>query len=574
MTLATRLPELFHAPTPDARGAALLLRTFASHGVRAAFGIPGGAVGPVYDALAEVPEIELVSTRHETTAVFAALGHARATGVPALVLVTAGPGVTNTVTGVASALLEETPVIVLGGEVATTAAGRGSFQDGSSGGLDVVALMRGVTRWSSLVSAPSMAVGAAERAFATATGERPGPVFLSVPYDVGQGFAPPPRIARAIATTVERPDPAACAAAAQWLQAAKRPLLVLGNGARSASAEALALAELLSIPVVVTGHAKGVFPESHPLYLGIIGNAGHPSAADYVASRPDVICIVGSRVGDFATNGWAMNLTGTMATIQIDREPWLIGRNVSTTLGVVGDAACALDAITGAAPPASRRVSHTPSVASRRVREWSPSNRPGIVKPQEALAALAAAFPDAVWCSDIGEHMGFAQHYLTVDRPDRFHCMSGLGSMGSGLGAAIGFKQARPEATVIAIVGDGGFNMHAAEVLTCVEHGIGLVFAIFNDGRWNMVEHGFRAVFRRRPAGLPEHKADLAAVARGYGADAYVVDDLDHLVPERLRVLANPRKPVVLDIRIDPSESLSVESRSAALWQLLGAGTR
>ncbi len=516
----------------------------------------------MFDALADVPEIELVSTRHETTAVFAAVGHARATGTPALVLVTSGPGVTNTVTGIAAAHLEEIPVIVLGGDVATTWFGRGAFQDGSHAGLDIVSLMRNITRWSAMVTAPSMVVGAAERAWSHAVGPRPGPVFLSVPYDIAHAMSVPSPITSACGSAeLLTPNAAACSAALELLAGAKTPVLVLGSGARGATAEAVELAERLAIPVVVTCHAKGVFPERHPLYLGLIGNAGHASAREYLARVPDVVCIVGSRLGDFATNGWQLPTRGRTGTIQIDRDPLLIGRNTPVTLGIVADARMALREITSLMGSLQKPSNH---VTVQR-KPWAVDAPAGTVKPQAAVLALGEAFPGAVFLTDIGEHMGFAQHYLSVDGPDRFHCFSALGSMGSGLGAAIGIKHAKPSETVIAFVGDGGFNMHVSELLSCVEHHIGVVFVVFNDGRWNMVEHGFRAVFRREPSSLPKQVADLAAVARGYGADGEVIDCAELLAPERLRSLARPGVPLVLDVRVDPSESLSDVTRSSAL---------
>ncbi len=566
MTQLTPLPSQVQPATRSGiRVAIQLLRALAARGVRTAFGIPGGAVGPIFDALAEVPQIELVATRQESTAVFAAIGHARATGTPAVVLVTSGPGVTNTLTGVACALAEEVPLIVIGGDVATAWAGRGAFQDSSHLGLDVVSLMRQVTRWSSSVFSPSIAAGAVARAWSAATGARPGPVFLSVPYDVAQGTTTQARLALPQDAGPLVPDEAACHSAAELLASATRPLLVLGSGARGALAESVALAEQLASPVVVTSHAKGVFPETHPLYLGLVGNAGHPSATEYVASRPDVVCIVGSRLGDFATNAWALAIGGRDATIQIDRDPLLIGRNAPVTLGIVGDAGLALEAMRVACADVRPPVR---ACLPLRKLPWSTTAPAGLVKPQAVIESIGRAFEDAVFCSDIGEHMGFAQHYLTVDGPDRFHCMTGLGSMGSGFGAAIGIQHARPAERVVAFVGDGGFHMHVSELLTCVERRIGLVLVVFNDGCWSMVEHGFRAVFRRKPSQLPQAVADIASIARSYGADARRIDGLEQLEPERLRALPRRGVPLVLDVRIDPSESLSRGTRSRALGAL------
>jgi acetolactate synthase-1/2/3 large subunit len=548
----------------EARCAAIFLRVLARHGVRVAFGIPGGAIGPFFDALADCPEIEYVPTRHEATAVYAAMGHARMTGVPALVLTTAGPGVTNAVTGAAAALAEELPVIVLGGEVSSFGAGRGGFQEGTQAGLDVVSIMRPVTRWSSTVVGPSMAAGAAERAWSMATAGRPGPVFLSVPFDVAQGSSFESFVAGAPATAAV-PDEGACRAAARCLADANRPLLVLGSGARGAARELRQIAERIAAPVVVTGHAKGVFPERHPLYLGIIGNAGHPSVEDYLSERPDVVCVFGSRLGDLATNGWSIELAGSKATIQIDRDPWLIGRNAPVTLGIVGDAQLSARSMLRALPVKRPR----PMRFARGCRSypWVDSEE-GRLKPQSVLSNLARAFPDAIWCSDIGEHMGMAQHYLRVDRPDQFHCMSGLAAMGSGMGAAIGIQHARPDATVVAIVGDGGFNMHVAEMLTCVDQRLSVIYAVFNDGCWNMVDHGFHSVFGRVPPSLPHRVADLAGVARAYGAEATVIEAQHQLSPVLLRSLHHRGRPLVLDFRTDREEVLSTRSRSVSLRQL------
>ncbi|HEY3816907.1 MAG TPA: thiamine pyrophosphate-binding protein [Polyangiaceae bacterium] len=560
-----RLPEGLLRPrlsTPTA--ARTLLETFASHGVRIAFGIPGGAASPIFDALVDVPEIRFVATRHEAMAGFAASGYARATGLPALVLTTSGPGLTNAITGMAVATLEELPVILLSGEVASNAVARGALQDGSPAGTDSLAMVRSMTRWATTLQAPDAAAPTAERAWQLATGERPGPVYVGVPLDVGsRPCAPPPRFVKSV-----RP-PAAMAPfeaqkAARLLRTARRPLLVLGNGARKASAEARALAERLSLPVIVTGHAKGLFPESHSLYLGIVGVGQHPSVVEYLSEPPDVVLIVGSRLGDIATNGWRLPLAGSRETLQVDRDPLLIGRNAPVTMGIVGDARDVLTELLGALPtdvvPPPVRVSGCRSVRAELAHSDSVP-----LKPQRVLSALNQAFPDAIWCSDIGEHLSMALHYLRVEKPSSFHAMTAFGSMGSGIGAAIGVKLARPDETVIALCGDGGLAMHAGEILTCAENGIGVLFAVFNDGVWNMIQQGFQAVYGRLPPSLPSRVADFAAVARGFGAEGIVIQRPADLHPERLRELGSSTRPVILDIRIDPSESFTGESRAATI---------
>jgi acetolactate synthase-1/2/3 large subunit len=541
-----------------------LLRTLANHGVRAAFGIPGGTASPIFDGLADVPEIRFVASRHEAMSGFAAAGYARATGRPALVLTTSGPGLTNAVTGMAAATLEGLPAIFISGEVASSAVARGALQDGSPAGIDAVGMVRSMTRWATTLQSPEAAAATGERAWELATGDRPGPVFIAVPIDVGSRGAPPPAHLAPSVRSPAAPNMLVCQKAAKLLRDARRPLLLLGNGARQAAHEARAFAERLALPVVVTCHAKGVFPETHPLYLGLIGVGQHPSVSDYLSESPDVVCIIGSRLGDVATNGWQLPIGGTRETIQIDRDALLVGRNAPVTLGIVGDAGLAIEMMHEATP--SDFVAPVRALSGcRSARAELTQSRAFPLKPQRVLAALDKAFPDAVWCSDIGEHLTMALHYLRVDHPSRFHAMTGFGSMGSGIGSAIGFKVAEPDATVVAICGDGGLSMYAGEIMTCVENEIGVIFAVFNDGCWNMIEQGFRAVYGRLPPALPSRVADLAAVARGFGATAVTIRRTEDLNPLALRRYASSRGPVVLDIRIDPSESFTGESRAAAI---------
>jgi acetolactate synthase-1/2/3 large subunit len=560
------------APGPrayDANVARAMLQVFARRGVRMAFGIPGGLISSVFDALVDVPEIRLVMTRHEGMAAFCALGHSVATGTPALVLTTSGPGITNALTGVAAAFVEQIPLIFIGGEVSGNAASRAAMQDSSSNAVDSVAMMRTVTRWSSRVDNAAGAAGAAEQAIRMATGPRPGPVFLSLPIDVGTSRT---RIAPVLVgepDAPQAPDPAFCRDVARRLRRAKRPLIVAGNGARSAAKELRQLAEYAASPVTTTGHGKGVFPERHPLHLGVTGFGGHPSVRAYLAAGPDVVCIVGSRLGDMATGSWSLPLVGSEATFQIDRDPWLIGRTYPVTAGIVGDARTVLHAMLAGGSSGTPASGGPPPLREaagiRYTAEDSVTSSDVPLKPGRVFAALQDAYPNAFWATDQGEHCGYAIHYLRIDEPEQFRTMMGFASMGSGIGLAIGARAAQKQRTVIGVCGDGGFAMHAGEVLTCVEHGIDVILVIINDGRWNMVNHGFSSVYGRAPQGMPSHVADLAGVARSFGAVGVRIERPEDLDRERLRALAGLGRPVVLDIRIDPSLALSVESRSAAL---------
>ena len=239
------------------------------------------------------------------------------------------------------------------------------------------------------------------------------------------------------------------------------------------------------------------------------------------------------------------------ATFQIDRDETLLGSNYPLTAGVVADASLALRGILEAlpadrAPPSSSRVRLRRPPAVVQDCDDAP------LRPATVLAAVERALPGAFWTSDIGEHCAHVVHNVTIDRPDRFRAMLGLASMGSGIGAAIGVRHARRDVPVVCVCGDGGFAMHAGDLLTCVQNAIDVVFVVFNDGKWNMVEHGFRAVYGKTPAGLPSAMADFAEIARGFGAIGVRADRASDLAPERLRELASLGRPVVIDARIDP----------------------
>ena len=535
----------------------------AALGVRSSFGIPGGLCSPVFDALHHVPSMRVVYTRHEAMAGYAAMGHAVTTGYPGLVITTGGPGLTNVVTAAAAAFVDEIPMIVVSGEVATTAGSRGAFQDTTSNALDAVAMMRTVTRWSARIDGPENVSGMVQHAFDMATGPNPGPVYLALPFDVGLASSEPCPIAAARGVR-RQPDPCACAEVARLLLGAQRPLIVAGSGVRQAADVLLELAERTCCPVVTTPHAKGVFPESNCLHLGMIGLGGHPSAKRYLEQRPDVVCVIGSRLGDIDTECWALPLTGSEATVQVDKQACLVGRNYPITLGVLGDIACSLRQVVSELPSdvatARRQVSGIEVVEPGAARSQQVP-----LHPARVLTALQRAFPDAFFAADVGEHAVLAFHYLRIDDPRQFRSLWGLGAMGSGIGMAIGTKQANPDKTVVCICGDGGFAMHAGDLLSCVDQGIDVIFAIMNDGCWNMVEHGFASVYGRSPSTMPERPADLAAVARAYGAVSARVETPADLEPERLRSLTESRRPVVLDIRTNPRVALSSTGRNEAM---------
>jgi acetolactate synthase I/II/III large subunit len=554
------------APT-SRRVANIIVDTLRELGITNYFGIPGGAITPIYDALIDTPGVRLVHNRHETGSLFMAAGSSLMGKIPC-VLVTSGPGLTNAITGLASAFADGIPVVVIGGEVASRNFGRGALQEGSKYELDLQAMVRSVTKYSATILNPRSAAAVVRRAVGTALSGRRGPVFLSLPIDVASESVVPSVSSSQVSTTFVL-DEHLVERAAKALMTSRKGLILVGSGARHPMAvtQLRILAEMLQIPVATTPKGKGLFPERNPLSLGVFGYGGHLSANKYIQEGPDLIFAVGCGLGETATNSWNPTLQPTGTFIQIDIDGSQIGKNYHVDLGLVGAAHQVLPSIIShlrsrpiTAGAASRIVYHAPDDAT--------VDRPAL-HPARVMSLLQAHFPaDTIFTSDIGEHLMFALHYLKVDMPDAFFAGMGLGSMGSGIGMAVGAKYAAPDRPVVSICGDYGFQMFGMELNTCVQYGIGVVFAVLNDGRMRMVEAGFERIFGRHLS-VDGPMVDFAALARAHGAEGLVIrsaEDFAQLGPEVFQGV----RPVVLDIRIDPEATFAISGRAQQLGNFVG----
>ena len=564
------------ATTEDARRTAdVIVDVLVEAGVEVVFGLPGGAIAPVHDALMDHPGIRVVTTRHESGAMFAAAGYARMTGKLGVVLVTSGPGVLNAVTGLASAHCDGMPVLLLAGEVPRGVFGKGALQEGSAHHLDIVGLCRPVSKLSMQIPEANAAPAMMRRAIATALSGKKGPVVVTLPLDVTSAFIKAPRIAVEGGVSF---DPTAArtgeglAEVASLLRGAERPLLFAGSGTRwgCAPQQLLALAERLQIPVMTTPKAKGVFPESHPLALGLFGYGGHPSSSAYLEGGVDVMLAVGTRLSDPSTDNWSKLIAPSRAFVQIDIDAMQIGRSYAVTHGLVGDAGTLLGALVDSTPDLAREPKH---FGVRRHEDPAIGTGEGDeerITPMRAIWELQRALPkDAIYTCDIGEHLLYALHYLKIDRSDGFLSMIGLGSMGSGIGSAIGCKLGKPDQVVAAICGDGCFSMGLGDVATAVKDRIPVLFVVLNDERYGMVEIGHESVYGRKPA-YESGPMSVPEMAQSVGAQARVVrraHELSNLDLERL--LRNG--PVVLDVRIDRTTRMPKNKRNEAI---AGASSR
>ena len=558
-------PAPIEPPTaPGVRGADLLVGLLAEAGVDVVFGLPGGAISPVHDALLD-SQIRVVTTRHEAGAMFAAASYAHTTGKLGVVAVTSGPGALNAMTGLASAWCDGLPVLLLVGEVPRAAHGKGVLQDGSSHGLQIVEMARHVSKLAAEVPRPSALPHLARRAIATALSGRRGPVVLTLPLDVTTAMLQPPRAAGMV-TLGEHVDTEVLDELIDLVGGAERPLVLAGSGVRGhgAPARLRAVAERLGCRVATTPKAKGVFPEDHPLSLGVLGLGGHPSAVRYLEGGVDVVVALGTSLGDLSTNGFSPHLQASRALVHVDIDARQIGKSYAPTLAIVASAAELLGGLSQrleTRAPAPRRLLGPPGVT----RHALPAARtPGRIAPHVALAELQAAMPrDTIFTVDAGEHTAFAVHYLEMTEPDAFVVMTGLGSMGPSIGAAIGAKLAHPDRAVAAIVGDGCFAMNGFEIATAVAERLPIRVFVFNDHRLGMVEIGHETVYGRRPdysTGI----VDVCAIARGLGAETLRVDRPGQLAAVA-GLLRDAAGPVVIDVQLDPAVMLPKLDRVAAM---------
>ena len=547
-------------PVETLRGADLLVEMIADAGVDVVFGLPGGAISPVHDALID-SRLRVVTTRHESGAMFAAAAYARATGKLGVVAVTSGPGVLNAMTGLATAWCDSVPLLLLVGEVPRAAHGKGVLQDGSAHGLQIVEMARHVSKLAVEVPRTSNLPHLLRRAIVTASSGRKGPVVMTLPMDVTTTAIRRPR-SGGVVTVDSHVSAEIVDEVAHLLATARRPLLLAGNGVRADGApdQLLAVAEHFACPVACTPKGKGVFPETHPLALGVLGLGGHPSALGYVGAGVDVVVAIGTSLGDMATNGFAPQLQAT-ALVHVDIDARQVGKSYAPTHAVIASAEEFLGALAKRDSHHLRIPPHDSGVARHVL---AASDRRDRIGAHEALAAIQQIVPrDTIYTVDSGDHFLFAVHYLETTLPDQFIVMTGLGSMGQSIGAAIGAQLAHPDRMVAAICGDGCFAMNAFEIATAVAERLPIRVFVFNDERLGMVETGHQAVYGRRPD-YPTTPLDVAAIAAGLGATAVRVESLQELAAVS-DVLRGTLGPVVVDVRLHPDIRIPKQDRVATM---------
>jgi acetolactate synthase I/II/III large subunit len=541
-------------------GADAVLRTLEAEGVEVMFGLPGGAILPLYDAMARGTTIRHVLARHEQGAGHMAEGYARASGRAGVAVATSGPGATNLVTPIADAWMDSTPLVCITGQVRSHLIGTDAFQE-----CDITGITIPIVKHSWLVQDVEELAHTLKAAFHVAQTGRCGPVLVDIPRDVQEA-----EFDFALAETISLPGwkpprrghARQIAAAAKAVAAAERPILYVGGGALNAHAtdELLALAEAARLPVVTTLMAKSAFPESHELHVGWPGMHG-PKWSNWALNKADVIVAVGARFDDRVTGKLSAFAPGA-TVVHLDIDAAEISKIRHADIPVVGPLKPVLTELGRVLAGELTEGKTEPWL--RQIAEWEEQfplrygEDNSILKPQrvlEALQELTAGRDDMVWTTGVGQHQMWAMQYIRCDRPRTFVTSGGLGTMGYGIPAAVGAKAARPDATVVCVDGDGCFQMTAQELATSVLEDLPIVVVIVNNGYLGMVRQWQDMFFAERfsQVNLTQTVPDYAALARAYGALGFTVENEEELDVALEAALSSGRTCVV-DARVDPRE--------------------
>ena len=554
--------------TPTAEtltGAEIVVRCLVDQGVDVLFGYPGGAVLPIYDALFHEPRLHHVLVRHEQGAAHAAEGYARSTGKPGVVLVTSGPGATNTITGIVDALMDSIPMVVLTGQVPTHLIGSDAFQE-----ADTVGITRTCTKHNILVKRAEDLPRAIHEAFHIATTGRPGPVLIDIPKDVQFARAPyqgpkEVRFAHVYAPRT-RADPARIREAVALIAGAERPLLYTGGGVINAGPHASTLlrefAALTAAPVTSTLMGLGAYPAEDPSWLGLVGMHGM-FEANHAMHDCDVMICVGARFDDRVT-GRLDAFSPDSKKIHIDIDPSSINKNVRVDVPILGDAASVLEDLI-AVWKAEKRKSSREKLAGwwKQIETWRARQclryRPSdtIIKPQYAIERLYALTKDrdTYITTEVGQHQMWAAQFYGFKEPNRWMTSGGLGTMGYGLPAAVGVQMAHPGSLVIDIAGDASVQMTMQEMSTAIQYDLPIKIFILNNEwmgmvrQWQELLHGER-YSHSYSASLPDF-VKLAEAYGGVGLRAETPDELDGLIEEMIDMPV----PVIFDCRVEKAEN-------------------
>ena len=543
-----------------------VLELLEAEGVEYIFGVPGGPLTALFEALQERGKIKLVLAKHEGGAAFMAASHARVRGGLAVCCGTTGPGATNALTGIASAHADSLPVLFLTGQVGTNVFGKGAIQESSSFGIDLVALFKPVTKLSAMFPSVDRIPDLMRTAIRTAKNGRPGAVHLNMPANFLRRPVQMKALRAAPQAVSHAVDMAAIASTVELLMHARRPCLLAGHGVElGGGADALLqFARAARVPVMTSPKGKGVFPETDPLSIGVLGFGGHERAEKYLQSGEiDLLLVVGSSLNEFVTNAWTLPIAGAHKLVQIDIDATMIGRNYPVDVAVAGDAGAALRELTRRALEGAERMSKRDSGPLNLVRETTPrylaeasiTSDSVPLKPQRLMKELRQIMPDdALLFVDNGTSIIWGVHYFEIRQPRTFYIDLGLASMGAAVAGVVGGALAAPGRRSVALVGDAAFAMNGFEVHTAVDERLPIIWVVLNNNGHGMVRQGDQ-LMRGRDLGASQfkHALDSASVARALGARGIRVTTPAELQRALVDAFLHDG-PTVIDAVIDADE--------------------
>lgn len=537
-------------------GAEIVMECLLREGVDVIFGYPGGAILPTYDAMTRYTQIRHVLVRHEQGASHMADGYARATGKVGVAIATSGPGATNLVTGIATAMMDSSPIVCITGQVSRGAIGSDAFQE-----CDITGITIPITKHNYLVTDVEDLAYIIKEAFHIARTGRPGPVLIDIPKDIQnaltefeypeqeiemRGYRPTTR-----ATNEQIED------ALELIKNAKKPVILAGHGVTmsGASQELQELAERAQIPVTLTLLGKGAIPENHPLAVGMMGMHG-AAACNFAIQEADLLIALGMRFDDRVT-GNLKTYSPNSKKIHVDIDPSEINKNVRVDVGIAGDLKVVMQQLL----PDLKAQKHGEWIAQ--IREWQEDGDERDILHHTSVDKLLGAqvindlwkFTDgnAITVSDVGQHQMLEAQYYPHQRPATMLTSGGLGTMGFGFPAAIGAKFGKPDEEVWAIVGDGGFQMTLCELATAKQENIKVNIAILNNGFLGMVRQWQEFFYEERYQATPMFNPDFVMLAQAYGIPAMRVTNRDQ-IEESVKFARSHEGPVLIEYVIQKEE--------------------
>jgi len=538
-------------------GAEIIMECLLRENVKVMFGYPGGAILPTYDAMTKyLDRMHHVLVRHEQGASHMADGYARATGEVGVCIATSGPGATNLITGLATAMMDSSPIVAITGQVGTGAIGSDAFQE-----TDVTGATLPVTKHNYLVTDVEELAYTIKEAFYIARSGRPGPVLIDIPKDVQNAVTefiyPEEEI---VLPGYQLPSPASdseIAAALELIHNAERPVILAGHGITLSGAghELQELAEIANIPIAQTLLGKGCIPEEHPLVIGWMGMHGD-ACANHAIQEADLLIALGMRFDDRVT-GNLKTYSPNSKKIHVDIDPSELGKNVPVDVGINGD----LKTVIGQWLPGLKQCSHPEWL--NRIRDWQEDSHERDILNHESNGKLLTAqvindlwkYTDgnALTVSDVGQHQMLEAQYYPHQRPAMMLTSGGLGTMGFGFPAAIGAKFGKPEEEVWAIVGDGGVQMTICEMATARQENINVNLAIINNNFLGMVRQWQELFYDKRYNATPMFSPDFCKLAEAYDIPSMRVTSRDQ-IEESVEFARSIDGPVLIEYMVEKEE--------------------